>query len=53
LSGHDIIAWIVLAILVARTGRQARQVMGRAKGWTVVDMKQDWKAVFPPQEKAQ
>jgi hypothetical protein len=20
----------------------------QAKGWTVVDMKQDWKAIFPP-----
>ncbi|WP_090709749.1 MULTISPECIES: HAD family hydrolase [unclassified Beijerinckia] len=22
---------------------------GRAKGWTIVDMKSDWKAVFPPE----
>jgi hypothetical protein len=22
----------------------------RAKGWTVIDMKQDWKTVFPPGE---
>jgi hypothetical protein len=23
----------------------------QAKGWTVVDMKQDWKVIYPPQEK--
>jgi hypothetical protein len=22
-----------------------------AKGWTVVDMKQDWKTIFPPEKK--
>ena len=23
----------------------------RSKGWTVVDMKQDWKTIFPPEKK--
>jgi hypothetical protein len=23
---------------------------GKAKGWTVVDMKRDWKVIFPFQE---
>jgi hypothetical protein len=22
---------------------------GKAKGWTIVDMKADWKSVFPPE----
>jgi hypothetical protein len=26
-------------------------VEAKAKGWTVVDMKQDWKVIFPPEKK--